>query len=110
MVERGGLAKMVFENIQRAGTQVCPGMNAQTIHASGGGWANTVECAHWQRGHKGLPHPRRNNKQSIGFAMIRRQLGQKFIVGHPGRSGQPGLLKNTGPDFFRNSCSRSAAE
>lgn len=110
VVKSGGLAKMAGEGGQSLRSQISPGIDAQSVHASCCGWTDSVEIADRQVRHKGLTRAGWDDKLTIRFAVVGRQLGQKFVVGHARGCSQAGFCVDGGPNFLRNGCGGRAWE
>ena len=68
---------------------------------------DAMEFAYRQLRYKVRPHFRGDDEQPVGLAMVRRELCQEFVVGHPRRGGQPCLPADGSPDFLRNRSRRT---
>ena len=85
------LAEVLGQEHARLCPQVKAGMDAERVHARRRLRADAVELGHGQALDEARPHARRDDEQPVGLAVVRRKLGQKLVVGHPGGGGQAGF-------------------
>ncbi|MNU56952.1 hypothetical protein D3C71_460570 [compost metagenome] len=80
--------------------QVRAGLYAQAVHLLRRHRPDAMETLHRQGLDKGLPSPWRDHELAVRLALVRGQLGQELVVGHPGRRRQIGLLENARADLL----------
>jgi len=105
-----GLAEQGHHLLTREAQQIGPGANRPVQHLLFRDPAHPVKLADRQGGDEGLGLVRRDHGDAVGFVVARGDLGQEFIVGNAGRSGQPGGLANGGADGLGDPGGRGFAE
>src|SRR5437870_3183979 len=74
---------MPLQEVERLLPEIGPGLDPVTIHSRCRRGSDTVELANRQVLNEFCAHPRRDDEQPIRLAMVRGELGQKFVVGTP---------------------------
>src|SRR5262245_42880130 len=100
---------MSLQEFERLRSEIGPGMDAVAIHSRRRRGPDTVELADWQTLNKICAHPRSDDIQAVRLAMVRGELGQKFVVGHPSRGGEASFGLDLRSDRFGDLCCRSDA-
>ena len=81
--------------------EIGAGAYAHLVHALSRHFSHAVKLLYHQSLYKLLGHRRMHHKQSVGFAVVRSNFGQKLIVRYARRSSQSGGCINLLLDFFR---------
>ena len=96
------LAELGRQELSRLASEVEPRSDAEIVHLCRRHRSDTMEFAYRQLGYEVWSHFRGDDEQPVRLAVVRRELCQELVVGHPRRGGQARLLADGRPDFLRN--------
>ena len=102
IIVRTGLSKIGLHEIERLVAHVEASVKPEGIHLYAGRRSDAVKFADGQGFNKRRPRFRCDDILAVRFAMIRRELCQKLVVGDAGGRVEAGLLFDLGADGERD--------
>ena len=106
VVEAARLAELPHERGPVPLPQVGPGEDTQGVHLLSRHLADAEKAFDGERGDKGLDLSRGDGEKSVGFAIVRGNLGQHLVDRYPGRGRELRLGQNAAFDFAGHQCGR----
>ena len=94
------LPELLLEEWQGPGPEVASVADPEPLHLVARHRTDPVEPPDRQVLDERRAHPRRDDEQAVGLALVGRHLGEELVVGDARGGGQPGSRADPRPDLF----------